>query len=409
MPWVCLGYSQEWPSFAWVFVTYFSVAASAIYLLQCKNGSVSDENQTRTVTDKVITAGLYLLKVLFMLIVSLLASGSILSAIASSYQPTGRPISVLFDGANRNGTLQIYCTGNSNISKPTIFIFSSSAHGIVDLYGLQFFLSTTNGTSRRVCIHDPLGFGWSQDPFDGQFTNYEYLYRLMLTSNESMPWHIVGWGGGGSAIMYLVNNHTSSIKSVIFVETYPPGIEFSYYGYQHGLSQQAISEYRSAQISSRIGLVQLILSMAIPWGLMGLFIPISPQNEGYYPPERWSEFRVQMWKSKVWISQYQGLRHLQMTSDSQDPLISFAPLSSQIPVFGVYCNTTVACEAKSQNGQDCTQLSYYNTKKFSMIRGINPNATIDVNSDVDCNLNLPVQKPSFTASSILKLYSGIEV
>ena len=273
----------------------------------------------------------------------------------------------------------------------------------------KFFLSTTNGTSRRVCIHDPLGFGWSQDPFDGQFTNYEYLYRLMLSSNESMPWHIVGWGGGGSAIMYLANNHTSSIKSVTFVETYPPGIEFSYYGYQNGLSQQAISEYRSAQISSRIGLVQLILSMAIPWGLMGLFIPISPQHEGYYPPERWSEFRVQMWKSKVWISQYQGLRHLQMTSDSQDPLISCAPLSSQIPVFGVYCNTTVACEAKSQEGQDCTQLSYYNTKKFSMIRGINANATIAVNSDVDCNLNLPVQKPLFTASSILKLYSGIEV
>jgi len=146
--------------------------------------------------------------------------------------------------------------------------------------------------------------------------------------------------------------------------------------------------------------------MAIPWGLMGLFIHISPQNEGYYPPERWSESIVQMWKSKVWISQYQGLRHLQMTSDSQDPLISFAPLSSQIPV---YCNTTVACEAKSQNGQDCTQLSYYNTKKFSMIRGINPNATIAVNSDVDCNLNLPVQKPLFTASSILKLYSEIEL
>ena len=98
-----------------------------------------------------------------------------------------------------------------------------------------------------------------------------------------------------------------------------------------------------------------------------------------------------------------------MTSDSQDPLISCAPLSSQIPVFSVYCNTTVACEAQSQKGQDCTQLSYYNTKKFSMIRGINANATIAVNSHVDCNLNLPVQKPLFTASSILKLYSGIEV
>ena len=142
---------------------------------------------------------------------------------------------------------------------------------------------------------------------------------------------------------------------------------------------------------------------------MKIALPTLLALEGYYPPERWSEFRVQMWKSKVWISQYQGLRHLQMTSDSQDPLISFAPLSSQIPVFGVYCNATVACQAKSQEGQDCTQLSYYNTKKFSMIRGINANATIDVNSDVDCNLNLPVQKPLFTASSILKLYAGIEV
>jgi len=142
---------------------------------------------------------------------------------------------------------------------------------------------------------------------------------------------------------------------------------------------------------------------------MKIALPTLLALEGYYPPERWSEFRVQMWKSKVWISQYQGLRHLQMTSDSQDPLISFAPLSSQIPVFGVYCNATVTCEAKSQEGQDCTQLSYYNTKKFSMIRGINANATIAVNSDVDCNLNLPVQKPLFTASSILKLYAGIEV
>ena len=208
--------------------------------------------------------------------------------------------------------------------------------------------------------------------------------------------------------MYLANYHTSKIKSVTFVETYPPGIEFSYYGNQTGLSQQDILEYRSAQLSSRIGLVKLILSLAIPWGLMGIFVPISPQDQRYYPPERWSEFRVQMWKSKVWISQYQGLQHLQMTSDSEDPLVSFAPLSSQIPVFGVYCNATEACDAQNQNGQDCTQLSYYNTKKFSMIQEINANAIIALIPDVDCNLYLPVEMPLVTASSILKLYSEIE-
>jgi hypothetical protein len=35
--------------------------------------------------------------------------------------------------------------------------------------------------------------------------------------------------------------------------------------------------------------------------------------------------------------------------------------------------------------------------------------TIAAISDVDCNLNLPVQKPLFTASSILKLYAEMEV
>ncbi len=55
------------------------------------------------------------------------------------------------------------------------------------------------------------------------------------------------------------------------------------------------------------------------------------------------------------------------------------------------------------------QIFYYNTKKFSMMWEINTNATIAVTSDVDCNLNLPGQKSLFTASSILKLYSEIEV
>jgi Ca2+/Na+ antiporter len=73
----------------------FDVYLSCSIYLQCKNESVSDYNQTWTATAKLKTVGLYLLKVLFMLIVFLLASGSILSAIASSYPPTGRPISVI--------------------------------------------------------------------------------------------------------------------------------------------------------------------------------------------------------------------------------------------------------------------------------------------------------------------------
>jgi hypothetical protein len=161
---VCLGYSQDWPSFTWVLVTFIPVLASAFCLLERKNGSASDEHQTQmlTITAKMMAAGKVALKVIFTVIVSLLASGSILSAIAVSYPATGRPISVFFDGTNRNEILQLYCIGTANISRTTVFIFSSSAHGIVDLYGLQYFLSTSNETDRRVRLHDPLGFGWME-------------------------------------------------------------------------------------------------------------------------------------------------------------------------------------------------------------------------------------------------------
>jgi hypothetical protein len=72
----------------------------------------------------------------------------------------------------------------------------------------------------------------------------------MLSSNESMPCALQSY-------IWPITTHqvTSSIQSVTFVETHPPGIEFNYYGYQNGLCQQAMSEYRSAQISSTCPLV----------------------------------------------------------------------------------------------------------------------------------------------------------
>jgi hypothetical protein len=41
-----------------------------------------------------------------------------------------------------------------------------------------------------------------------------------------------------------------------------------------------------------------------------------------------------------------------------------------------------------------------------MRREINTNETIAEKSDADWNLDLPVQKPLFTDSSVLKFYSG---
>jgi hypothetical protein len=152
--------------------------------------------------------------------------------------------------------------------------------------------------------------------------------------------------------------------------------------------------------------------MAIPWGLMGLFVPTSPRDENYYPPDRWSEFRVQMWKSKVWISQYQGIQYFQTTPDSHDPWISLAPLPSQVPIFGVYCHVTKTCETPNQDEEDCTEhineKIFYCTRRNLMIWAINPNAIISEISETGCDLSLPVRKPEITASHILRHYSSID-
>jgi hypothetical protein len=67
------------------------------------------------------------------------------------------------------------------------------------------------------------------------------------------------------------------------------------------------------------------------------------------------------------------------------------------------------CEAKVKMGKINFPITIRKSFLRYTVQKINTNAAIAVNSDVDCNLNRPVQKPLFTASSILKLYSGIEV
>ena len=119
---------------------------------------------------------------------------------------------------------------------------------------------------------------------------------------------------------------------------------------------------------------------------------------------------MQMWKSPSWISQYQGLQHLQETPDAADPLIANAPLPSSLPVLGVYCNVTSTCFNGFQNltGKACSDLiqqtQFYNEKKFSLLKSLSPNASLVTRNGYHCSLNLPVDQPEFTARSILSFY-----
>lgn len=87
---------------------------------------------------------------------------------------------------------------------------------------------------------------------------------------------MVASGGGGQQVMWLAKNKPSQVASVSWVEVYPPGIEFDYYAQQNSLSKQQETDYRNTDLASRASLAKLILYMAIPWGLMSLFVPLQP-------------------------------------------------------------------------------------------------------------------------------------
>jgi pimeloyl-ACP methyl ester carboxylesterase len=415
---VCLALAGDWQAFAWALVCALPLSASTSYLMNYQSyGRIHAEQNNSPVPlwFRVLAVFATTLKVVTVFVTGLLCAGAIQAAIAASYKGPGKSISVLFDGANQNASLHVYCVGTTQTAIPTTFIVSSSAHGIVDFYGLQYYLNSLSTSDRRICTLDLLGFGWSDDAMEGQFQNYAYLERLMASSGEPRPWNVIGWGGGGSALAYLANNHTASIKSVTFVEVYSPDIEFEYYGYQQNLLPSQIAKYKQDQLLLRASLAKLILYMAIPWGLVSIFFPINPIDPTFYPPDKWAEFRVQLWKSKSWVSQWQAIMEMSTKSSSNDPLVAYAPLPSSVAVLGVLCNSSSTCydefSGKNLTGTRCTdnmaQKEYQNNRKFAMINSLNSNASLVVNSDYTCSLSLPVKYPRYTASSILSLFSQI--
>ncbi|KAJ3311108.1 hypothetical protein HDV04_004422 [Boothiomyces sp. JEL0838] len=404
---VCYAIVGDWNAFAWLIVTLVPILVSLYYLLNFRNDEkVHPEDERPGCLFRFASIVFSMFKFFAVFFLALLCAGAVEATIANSFTPPSgsKTVSVLFDGAGKSANLELYCIGTTNSTLPTIFLVADSAHGIVDFYGLQYYLHSIGGTSRRVCSYDNIGFGWSQDSISGEFTNYEFFYRLLQASGEPQPWHVVAWGGGGSTATAIVTNHTSSIKSVTFVEAYPPGIEFNYYGVNNSLSHQQVLDYRANQLAGRVALAQIILDMAIPWGLMSLFFPISPQDPNYYPPDKWKEYRVQLWKSKSWITQLQGLKYLQSANDAADPLNAYGPLPSAVPVFGVYCSVPASCYTAKD---DAVQKDYYNQQKFAMVRALSANAVFVNNTDCDCALSLPVAKAQFTATSILSLYASI--
>ena len=360
-------------------------------------------------------------KIILVILMFVLAAGGIITASAYQYKAPGNILSVtLTDG--RTSGLHVYCQGPKNVSRPVIWMIADAAHGVVDFYGIQYYLSNQG---RRVCSFDNAGFAWSYDIISNGANANLYLDGVINASGEGLPVIFVANGGGGSVVLEYQTNHPKKVAAIVFVAVYPAGIEFDFYQNQSNpvISDNAKYAYRAQELSSRTSLVNIILGLAIPWGLMPLFNPISSVSSGYYPPEKRAEYKVQSWKSNLWINQAAGLQLISSTPDSQDPLNTVV-LPPNVPFYHVLCqlNSTQACSpartgySSQLTGSDCqpfaTQNDYYYHRQILMTNRIQPvsnvtNTTFVFNTDTACQIDMPLSYPSYTATQVLNLVSWI--
>jgi hypothetical protein len=130
--------------------------------------------------------------------------------------------------------------------------------------GVQTYLSINHG--RQSCSYDHVNFGWSERaPKD--FTNSSIYWQSMLEalSRQNEPYIGIGWGGGGEDVLSHAIESPSTTKGVIFVDTSPDGIEWMDAARAHGWDETEMLKYRQQDLTSRISLVRIILTLCIPW------------------------------------------------------------------------------------------------------------------------------------------------
>ena len=354
-----------------------------------------------------------LLRVVHVGLLILLCAGSIVAAqVITGYQAPGKVLSVtLADG--RKTTVHVYCHGPDNATLPVIWVVGSAAHGVVDYYGVQFFLAEGG---RRVCTMDCLGFGWSGDYLKGGANTFAYMNSTIAASGERLPLILVGSGGGASPVVEYASTYPQNVAGVVFMTAFSPGIEFDDYARVHGLTDDQKNSYRDNELSGRIQSTGLITGVAIPCGLMPVFVSLASVPKDYYPVERRMEFRAQLWTSRMWLNQVFGLQYIRSHPDNQDPLVTM-PLASNIPLVHVTCNlnATQVCLPKYQgqviSADKCAEMvasnDFFFGKQVNMTLALKPTARFLFNTEDDCTLGFIVDKPQASANFILDAVHGI--
>jgi len=342
------------------------------------------------------------LKILFLVFLALLVNASIvIGPFTIRYPARGKFVQVpLDDFSGRSLRIHFKCDGPKNDTLPVFMFEGSSSHGMADYFGLQLLLKEKN---RRSCIWDKAGLGYSDSLYSDMRDHKLYYHNFISSLGEKEPFVFVGWGGGGETIYEYATLHPEMVHSLAFLDVAPFQAEWKVPQMIKNWTQSEFDATVKRDLASRMVLINVINGIAVPFGLMAVFIP----PEKSYPDYLRDERRWYFLTDKTWVTQAHFLK--QMASD-RDVFQAKLPANISVSHFlTVKSDAQIEkeiCRPRNLNVDDCN----YEKKAFGMMTEMKmalvPNQTIVKCNEDACNLGYYVYDgPQFTVDNLISLYS----
>ncbi|KAG9858366.1 hypothetical protein KCU77_g5115, partial [Aureobasidium melanogenum] len=261
-----------------------------------------------------------------------------------------------------------FCTSVENSVGPTIWFEADAAHGILDFIGVQTILA--QDYNRTSCSYDPPNFGWSDNlpsSLDDFYSYFTPLLRALGQQDESRV--LVGWGDGAHNALMHTLEYSDVTSKLVLMDSSPDGIEWFDAQRAKNWTEKQMLEYRQTDLQGRISLVQLILGIAIPWGLLPIFLPANSTD--YFDASLYPMYHAQSRKENMWANQYFSLKKM-----AAGPIDEYL-VNTTVPE-GIDVKAIMTYNAGTDPGSD----EFYRQEKLDMLNNI---AGKNVTGDIVCS------------------------
>ncbi|KAH0364832.1 hypothetical protein KCU65_g6485, partial [Aureobasidium melanogenum] len=353
----------------------------------------SKQRQRRTCANRAITSVNVLLLIIHACSLMFFASGAIQLALLYRFANPGALVRVkLPTGQTTN--VNHFCTSVETPVGPTIWFEADAAHGVLDFIGVQKILA--QDYNRTSCSYDPPNFGWSDNlpsSLDDFYSYFTPLLRALGKQDESRV--LVGWGDGAHNALMHARENVNVTRSLVLMDSSPDGIEWFDAQRANNWTEKQMLEYRQTDLQGRISLVQLILGVAIPWGLLPVFVPAN--STGYFDASIYPMYNAQSRKENMWAAQLFGLK--KMANEAIDMYLINTTVPEDIDVKALMTYNA---------GTDPASDEFYRQEKLGMLNHIAGRNASEVTAVCYC-IGTPATNGKQSATTKSASFKGLSV